>query len=89
MSRVCELCGKKTQYGRSIVRRGKAKKEGGVGKKVTGISKRAFKPNLQYVRHWRNGATVRVRVCTNCVRNGKIVKPPRRVVPEKTEAAAS
>lgn len=89
MSRVCELCGRKTQYGRSIVRRGKAKKAGGVGKKVTGISKRAFKPNLQYVRHWNGGNTVRLRVCANCIRSGKIVKPPRRQIPETAETTPS
>jgi hypothetical protein len=32
--------------GRSIARRGKAKHLGGVGRKVTGITKRKFKPNI-------------------------------------------
>ena len=50
MSRVCHCLGKRTVAGQSISRRGKAKKHGGVGKKVTGITKRKFKPNIQRVR---------------------------------------
>jgi large subunit ribosomal protein L28 len=86
MSRVCEVCGKKTQFGRSIERRGLAKKKGGVGKKITGISIRAFKANIQNVRAWVNGRTVRMRVCANCVKSGRIVKPPRREIPDPKPA---
>jgi large subunit ribosomal protein L28 len=44
MSRVCHFTGKRTTTGNKISRRGKAKYLGGVGRKVTGISKRKFKP---------------------------------------------
>jgi large subunit ribosomal protein L28 len=58
-----------------ISRRGLAKKKGGVGRKVTGMTKRSFKPNLQKVRAVVAGETVRVKVCTTCLRSGRIVKP--------------
>lgn len=75
MARVCELCGKRTEVGRTIKRRGLAKKKGGVGRKITGITKRKFKPNIQNVRAVINGETRRVKVCTACIRTGKIKKP--------------
>ncbi|MEZ6104754.1 MAG: 50S ribosomal protein L28 [Pirellulaceae bacterium] len=50
MARECEVCGKKTQTGNSIETRGKAKYLGGVGTKVTGITRRKFKPNLQRIK---------------------------------------
>ena len=50
MARVCEYSGKHSHVGRRVVRRGKAKKQGGVGQKVTGISKRTWRPNLQTIR---------------------------------------
>ncbi len=50
MARVCEICGKGTQVGNSVETRGKAKYLGGVGTKVTGITRRQFKPNLQRVK---------------------------------------
>jgi large subunit ribosomal protein L28 len=78
MSRVCEFTGKRTIAGRSISRRGKAKYLGGVGRKVTGITKRKFKPNVQKVRAVVDGRVTRVRVSTKAIRMGLIVKPPKR-----------
>ena len=75
MARVCDICGKKTSFGRSITRRGMAKAKGGVGRKTTGISNRTFKPNLQRVRTVVNGAVRRLRVCTECIRSGRVIKP--------------
>jgi len=75
MSWICRICGKKPSTGNMIVRRGLAKKKGGVGKKITGINKRRFKPNLQYVRAVIDGKTKRIRVCTRCISAGKIIKP--------------
>ena len=75
MSRVCEFCGKHTEFGSSIARRGLAKAKGGVGRKVTGVSKRTFKPNIQIVRAVINGETRRVKICTACIRSGRIQKP--------------
>ena len=75
MPRECEFCGKRSVVGQMITRRGMAKKKGGVGKKTTGITKRLFKPNLQRVRAVVGGKVVRVRICTGCLKAGRIVKP--------------
>ncbi len=78
MARVCEVCGKSTQMGNSVAHRGKAKYLGGVGTKVTGISRRQFKPNLQRVRVTTpNGANKCVRVCAQCIRSGAVTKAVR------------
>jgi large subunit ribosomal protein L28 len=74
MSRVCELCGKKTEVGNQIERRGLAKWKGGVGRKITGKTKRTFKPNLQTVRAKMGGSVKRIKVCTRCISAGKVVK---------------
>ncbi len=73
--RICDMCGKGPLRGNMISRRGLPKKKGGVGLKVTGMTKRSFKPNLQKVRAVVNGETVRVKVCTSCLRSGRITKP--------------
>ncbi len=75
MPRVCEFCGKRTRVGNHVTRRGLAKAKGGVGRRVTGRSKRKFEPNLQLVRAVVNGSVKRVRICTRCLKSGKIVKP--------------
>ncbi len=75
MSRECEICGKRPVLGNSITTRGRAKYLGGVGTKVTGISRRPFRPNLQRVKITDAKGTPRtVRVCTRCIRSGVIVK---------------
>ncbi len=78
MSRVCFFTGKRTKAGQSISRRGKAKKHGGVGKKVTGITKRKFKPNIQKVRALVDGKVCRIKVSVKAIRMGLVVKPPKR-----------
>lgn len=88
MSRVCHFTGKKTISGRSISRRGKAKKHGGVGKKVTGVSKRKFKPNIQKVRAVVDGRVCRVKVSAKAIRMGLVQKPPKRdYKPEEKEVS--
>ncbi|MHC4688985.1 MAG: 50S ribosomal protein L28 [Planctomycetota bacterium] len=62
MARVCHFTGKRTTTGNKISRRGKAKYLGGVGRKVTGISKRKFKPNIQKVRAVVDGKVCRIKV---------------------------
>jgi len=64
----CDICGKSVSVGNSIERRGKAKYLGGVGRKVTGITRRKFKPNIQKIRVMVNGSVVRKNVCTQCIR---------------------
>lgn len=88
MAQVCEICGKKPQVGNAVETRGKAKYLGGVGTKVTGISPRRFRPNLQRVRiSTANGTHRRIRVCTQCLRSGAIRKPIR-VAPFKAVKTA-
>ncbi|MEZ6195619.1 MAG: 50S ribosomal protein L28 [Planctomycetota bacterium] len=48
----CQVTGAGPKTGKSISRRGKAKREGGIGKNTTGITFRTFKPNLQKKRIW-------------------------------------
>jgi len=88
MPRVCHFTGKKTTFGKQITHRGKAKYLGGVGTKVTGITARTFKPNIQKVRAIIDGRIVRVKVSTKAMRNGVIVKPVRRKYTKPAAAAA-
>ena len=81
--KLCALCGRHVHRGRQISRRGLAKKKGGVGKKITGISPRTFKPNLQRVRALVDGKVVRLRVCAACIRAGKVTKPRTKLRPPK------
>jgi len=89
MPRVCAFTGKRTRAGRKYTHRGKAKRLGGVGIKITGKSKRKFKPNLQKVRALIDGKVVRVLTSTRAIRNGLIVKPPKRnYTPPEADAPA-
>ena len=97
MSRICEVCGKKPVAGRTYARRGLAKSKGGVGRKITGITKRRFRPNIQVVRIVdEKGAVRRSRICVKCLRTGlrkgtitKAVRKSRapKEVAEPTSAA--
>ena len=78
MPRVCYFTGKKTSFGHKVTHRGKAKYLGGVGTKITGISSRKFKPNIQKVRAVVNGRIVRIKVSTKAIRNGSVTKPVHR-----------
>lgn len=61
MSKVCDLCGKGPQFGHKISH-------------AHNVSKRRFEVNLQSVRAVVKGGTKRVRVCTGCIKSGKVVK---------------
>ncbi len=86
----CFICDKKPIVGRSIARRGLAKKSGGVGKKITGITRRRFFPNLQRVKvKFPNGTVRRINVCVSCLQAGKVVKAlPRKYSVKAVQAAA-
>lgn len=71
----CAVTGKGTVAGRRIVRKGLAKKKGGIGLHVTSSTKRKFKANLQRVRvRDENGTVKRVWVSTKAIRSGAITK---------------
>src|SRR5580658_5004155 len=78
MPRVCYFTGKKTTFGNQITHRGKAKYLGGVGTKITGITARKFRPNIQKVRAVVDGQIVRIKVSAKAIKAGLIVKPVRR-----------
>ena len=61
MSRQCEICGKKRMVGNNVSH-------------AHNLTKRVFKPNLVKVRAKVGGATKRMKICTRCLRSGKIVK---------------
>ena len=78
MSRRCDYSGKGRMLGKRVVKRGKAKKEGGVGKKITGLTTREWRPNLQRIRIVdENGRVRRVKVCARYIKAGKFTKAPR------------
>lgn len=62
MAQRCEICGKGPMTGHKISH-------------AHNVSKRRWLPNLQRVRAVVDGATKTVRVCTRCIRSGKVVKP--------------
>jgi large subunit ribosomal protein L28 len=78
MGQECFFTGKKPTVGRQYTNRGKAKYLGGIGRKVTGKSKRTFKPNLQRVKCVVNGQVMTVRASVYAIRNGLVVKPVKR-----------
>jgi large subunit ribosomal protein L28 len=61
MARICEVCGRGPQFGNRISH-------------AHNVSKRRWNLNLQTVRAVINGAAKRMRVCTSCIRSGKIQK---------------
>ncbi len=63
MAKVCEICGKKPLVGNNISH-------------AHNVTKRRFNPNLQSVRTIYNGRVKRMRVCTNCIKSGHVVKAP-------------
>jgi len=93
MARQCDICGKGTQLGNKVQIRGKKKYLGGVGTKVTGITRRKSKPNLQRVHVTTPaGANKAISVCTQCLRSGAVTKIVRAApfkVPHERTAKAS
>lgn len=74
MGQKCDACGKTPVVGNRVRQRGKYKYLGGNGRQTTGVSKRVFKPNLQKIRVQVGGSVQTQRVCTQCIRSGKITK---------------
>lgn len=78
MGMECSICGKKPSRGNQYSRRGKAKYLGGVGRKVTGKSRRVFRPNLQRIQVQEGGSVKRQRVCVQCIRSGRVQRPQKK-----------
>lgn len=74
MARKCEICGKGTVAGHSVPRKGLPKKKGGAGQHIGVKSKRTFKPNIVKVKTVLSGTSKSVKVCTRCLKAGKVEK---------------
>lgn len=74
MPRVCAFTGRRTVSGWQKVEKGK-RRDGGVGNKVKGRTKRMVKPNLRKVKTVIDGKVVRVYASTKAIKSGMIVKP--------------
>ncbi len=61
MAQICDICGKGPRFGNSISH-------------AHNVSRRRWNINLRPVRAKVQGATKRLRVCTNCLKSGKVVK---------------
>jgi large subunit ribosomal protein L28 len=89
MAKQCEVCGKTPRLGNQVTIRGKQKYLGGVGTKVTGISRRKFKPNLQRVHVTTSkGTNKAMTVCVQCLRSGAVTKTVRQAPFHVPESAA-
>jgi large subunit ribosomal protein L28 len=79
VARVCDICGRKPVMGNQITRSGLAKAKGGIGLHTGGISRRKFAVNLHTMRVMMGKTVKRVRVCSRCLKAGKVQRPVRRV----------
>ena len=61
MAYKCDFCGKSAQLGNNVSH-------------ANNRTRRKFKPNLQRVRAMVNGAPKKVRVCTDCIKGGRVLK---------------
>lgn len=75
MSRCCDVCGKSALSGHAVARRGKPRKQGGAGTRVLGRLHRKQQPNLQRVKVALDGRARTLRVCTKCLKAGKVARP--------------
>jgi len=71
MAKICEICGKKPVFGNSISH-------------AHNLTKRRWNPNLQSVRANIDGTVKKIRVCTSCLKAGKVMKVTRHKKPRPT-----
>jgi len=69
VARICDICAKGLQRGNKISH-------------AHNVSRRVWNPNLQNVRALVNGRAQQMKVCTRCLKAGKVTKAVR-----KTKAA--
>lgn len=63
MARVCYSCGKRPAVGNNVSH-------------ANNKTKRRWLPNLQSARIVENGGVKRVRVCSRCIKAGRVQKAP-------------
>jgi large subunit ribosomal protein L28 len=61
MAHKCEVCGKKPQFGNKVSH-------------ANNRTRRRWEPNLKSVRAKVSGLVKTVRLCTRCIRSGKVQK---------------
>jgi len=61
MAQVCDICGKGPRFGNNISH-------------AHNVTRRRWNVNLQAVKALVNGAPKKIRVCTSCIKAGKIAK---------------
>ncbi len=61
MSRLCEICGKKTMFGNSVSHSHKK-------------TKRVFKPNIHKTKVDLKGKIKTINICTSCLKANKVKK---------------
>lgn len=61
MAKICEICNKKPLSGNNVSH-------------AHNKTKRTFYPNLQVVRVEGFGRRKKIRVCTNCIKSGRVQK---------------
>jgi large subunit ribosomal protein L28 len=62
MAQRCDVCGKGPQFGHRVSH-------------AHNVTPRRFNPNLRRVRTLLKGVQKKLRVCTRCLRSGKVTKP--------------
>jgi large subunit ribosomal protein L28 len=84
MPRECVFTGRRARGGWTKAEKG-ARRDGGVGNKIKGRTKRLVKPNLKKLRIVIDGEVQNVWVSTKAMRQGLVVKPMRVKVAAKAK----
>ena len=71
MASLCQLCDKKPSFGMSVSHSHVR-------------TKRRWNPNVQKVRALVDGSSVRLFVCTSCIKAGRVTKVPVRQIPSQS-----
>jgi len=74
MAQVCEICGKKPQFGNNISH-------------AHNVSRRRWNVNLRPVKAKTAHGNKRIRVCTSCIRAGKVLKATKTSVTKTAKVA--
>lgn len=68
MSKRCDVCCKGPSFGNRVARLGRNAQR----RRVLGRSARMFRPNIQPVKTTVDGRPVKLKVCTSCLKAGKV-----------------
>lgn len=61
MSKICDICGKGPSFGNNVSH-------------ANNKTRTVWRPNLQKIKAIRDGHVRSIKVCTRCIRSGKVVK---------------